>query len=423
MGMTLTEKILAKASGNTTVSPGQIVMARPRVVATMDTQAKMVFQAFEKLGLEKMPNPDLFAVIFDHRVPDDDVNQAELHKYEREMLAKYGIKKFHDIGRGGIMHQILAEQAYAFPGQLTVATESHTPTSGAVGGVVAGIGASEAACALATGDVWLRVPSTIKIELTGELPPYVMTKDVALKIMSILGYERDAVYMAVEFAGDGLKNLSMDSRLTLANMVADVGAKNAIFPVDDVTVEYFKGRTDEPVEKLSPDPDAHYDRVITINMSELEPLLAVHPDMDNIHPVSEIEKQRIPVNMAFVGTCTNGRYEDLAITAEILKGRKIAPNVRFCCAPASQEVFIRAAKDGLLNTIAEAGVEFTPVGCSACAGTHQGVIGDGEVAITAGPRNWVGRMGSKKGIIYLGSPAIVAASAIAGYICSPNSIK
>lgn len=420
MGMTLTEKILAKASGNDVVTPGQMIMAKLRTVATMDTQGKMVLENFSKLGIEKLPNPDMFVLVFDHRVPTDDVKQAELHKKLRAMVKQYGVKNFYDVGRGGILHQILPEHAHVFPGTVCVATESHTPTGGAVGAVVCGVGQTEAAMALATGDIWLSVPKSIKVELTGRLPKYVMSKDVALYLMGLLGYEKEAVYKAVEFAGPGVATLSMDARLTMANMVSDVGAKNAIFPVDDVTVEYFKKRTNEKVDLLEADPDANYDRVIRINLDEMVPQIAVHPSMDNIQSIDVVEAQHIKVDQAVVGTCTNGRIEDMRITAEILNGKKIAPHVRFILTPASQEVMAQMAEEGLIEILVRAGVEFSAVSCGCCAGVHHGLLADDEVAISASPRNWVGRMGSKKGKIYVSSPAVVAASAIEGYICDPR---
>ena len=417
MSMTLTEKILARASGNDIVKPGQFINAKVNSIGTMDTLGKILLDAFGKLNLDKIPDPEKFIICFDHQIPANEVKFANVQKAIRDLAQRYGVKYLYDTGRGGILHQVLHEKGHVIPGTVTVATESHTPTSGAVGAVVLGVGQTEGAMALATGDIWLRVPETIKVELKGRLRKGVSAKDISLLLMKLLGFEKKAVYRAVEFAGDGIASLSMDSRLTLTNMIADSGAKNGIFPVDDVTVEYLKHRTDKPFERLQPDPDAVYVETLTIDLSTLEPQIMCPPDMDNIKPLSKLEK--IFVNQAVIGSCTNGRLEDLAIAAEILKDRKIAPSVRLLVNPASQEVLQKALKAGYIDTLVEAGAMVGPPSCGPCHGGHTGLLADNEVVISSTNRNFEGRMGSKKSLVYLASPAVVAASAVSGYIDAP----
>ena len=317
------------------------------------------------------------------------------------------------------MHDILPELRHIIAGTVNIATESHTPTGGALGAVVVGVGQTEAAMALATGDIWLRVPPTIKVDLKGRLNKGVMAKDISLFLMKTLGFEKKAVYRAIEFAGEAVRSLTMDSRLTLTNMVADMGAKNGIFPVDEITVEYLRGRTERQFKMVQPDPDAKYEEILSVDLSTLEPHVTCHPSMEDAIPVSRIGK--VPVNQAVLGSCTNGRFEDLYVAAEILKGKKIAPSVRMLVLPASQEVLLRAMKAGLLDIFAESGAMIGPPSCGPCHGGHFGLLGDDETAISSTNRNFVGRMGSKKSKVFLASPATVAASALSGYISDPRA--
>ncbi|MDI9392239.1 MAG: 3-isopropylmalate dehydratase large subunit [Synergistota bacterium] len=419
MGMTITEKILANASGEKLVKPGQFVTASVNTVATMDTLGKIVFDAFEQLKMSKIPFPEKFVICLDHQVPANEVKYANVQKSIRELASKYGVKHFYDVGRGGILHQILPEKGHIIPGTVNIATESHTPTGGALGAVVVGVGQTEAAMALATGDIWLRVPPTIKVDLKGRLNKGVMAKDISLFLMKTLGFEKKAVYRAIEFAGEAVRSLTMDSRLTLTNMVADMGAKNGIFPVDEITVEYLRGRTERQFKMVQPDPDAKYEEILSVDLSTLEPHVTCHPSMEDAIPVSRIGK--VPVNQAVLGSCTNGRFEDLYVAAEILKGKKIAPSVRMLVLPASQEVLLRAMKAGLLDIFAESGAMIGPPSCGPCHGGHFGLLGDDETAISSTNRNFVGRMGSKKSKVFLASPATVAASALSGYISDPRA--
>ncbi len=418
MGMTLTEKILAKVSGNETVEPGQFVDAKVSTIGTMDLLGKIVLDAFGKLGLQKIPNPEQFVICFDHQVPANEVKFANDQKAIRDIATSYGAKYLYDVGCGGILHQVMPEKGHIIPGTVCVATESHSPTGGAMGAVVVGVGQTEAAMALATGSVWLRVPQTIKVELTGEFQPGVSAKDLALVLMKELGFEKKAVYHAIEFSGDGVATLSMASRLTLTNMVADMGAKNGIFPADDITLEYLKGRTDKVIEKIGPDPDAKYESILKYDLSEIVPQVDCPPSMENVVPASEVG--RIKINQAVIGSCTNGRLEDLAAAAKILEGKQVAKGVRLIVLPASQETYLNALKSGVLESLIKSGAMICPPSCGPCHGGHLGLLADDEVVVSTTNRNWVGRMGSKKASVYLASPETVAASALEGYIVDPR---
>lgn len=418
MGMTMTEKILAKASGNKEVRPGQIVNAKVNTIGTMDLLGKIVLDAFGKLQLNKIPNPDRFIICLDHQIPSNDVKFSNVQKSIRELAGEYGVKYFYDIGRGGILHQVLHEKGHIIPGTVTIATESHATTGGALGAVVVGVGQSEAAMVLATGDIWLRVPQTIKVELKGRLKKGVMTKDLSLLLIKILGFEKKAVYKSIEFSGEAVESLSMDSRLTLTNMVADIGAKNGIFPVDQITTEYLKGRTDKQFEFIAPDSDAIYESTVEIDLDKLEPQVSCHPSIENVHSINEIE--RIYVNQAVIGSCTNGKYEDLEIAAKILDGNKVDSSVRLIVIPASQEVYQKALNNGILDIFISADAMIGPPSCGPCHGGHIGILADNEVVISSTNRNFVGRMGSKTSQVYLASPATVAKSAITGYINDPR---
>ena len=420
MGMTLTEKILAKAAGQEEVHAGQFVVAKVRTIGVMEALMKNCLETFGKLGIDKIPNPDQVVMVYDHYIPTPTVKYANDQKEARALAHQYGVKNLYDVGRGGIMHQILHEQGHIIPGTLAIAAESHTPTSGAVGAVVVGVGMTETAMTMATGDLWLRVPATIKVNFTGKLKPGISGKDVILHLLGVLGFEKKAVYRAVEFGGEGVAQLPMDYRLTITNMCSDMGAKNAIFPVDAITREYLKDSVKEEYEDLRSDDDAVYEEVYTVDLGEIDYQIACPPDVDNTVALKTLEK--IPVDQAFVGSCTNGRMSDMREVAAVVKGRKVHPNVRFLIAPASQAVLKQCVKEGIVETFIDAGIMLEAPTCGPCFGSQNGLIGDGEVAITASNRNWVGRMGSKLAKVYLGSPAVVAASAIAGYICAPEDL-
>jgi len=335
----------------------------------------------------------------------------------RQFVGKFEISKFYDIGRGGICHQVMAEKGHVLPGEVIVGADSHSCTYGALGAFSTGVGSTDAAAVLATGTCWLRVPEDMKIHITGRFKPYVFAKDLLLKIASIIGAE-GGNYKALEYTGPTIREMSVDSRLTMCNMAIELGAKNGIIEPDHTTEEYVKARAVEPYTPVFGDPDAHYEETLEINVDDLEPQVACPHSVDNVKPISEVEGT--PIDEAFLGSCTNARIEDLRIAANILKGKRVADAVRMIVVPSSMDVYKEAEREGLLRIFLEAGAFFSGSTCGACMGRHLGVPGDGEVVISSIPRNFRGRMGNPKSEVYLGSPAVVAASAITGTITNPK---
>jgi len=414
MGMTIAEKILAKKAGKDIVKPGEFIIANVDLAMSHEN-ADMVLKNFVKLGLEKVWDPEKIVIIFDHRIPAETIKTATTHKRLREFVKKQGIKHFHDIGYG-ICHQVLAEE-YDKPGMLIVGTDSHTTTHGALGAFATGIGATDMAMVWATGKIWLRVPETIKIVAKGKWPKGVYSKDFIIYTIGRLGVD-GANYKAVEFHGPAIEELSISSRLVITNMSMEMGAKAAIIPPDNKTLEYVRKNIGTDFEPVYPDNDAEYEAVYEIDVSELEPMVAAPHSPGNAKTVKEVEGTKI--HQAFIGTCTNGRLEDLKVAAEILEDRKIHPDVRLIVGPASLRVLKEALKLGLIDTFLDAGVVIIPPGCGPCLGKHQGVLAPGEVCISTANRNFKGRMGSPEAFIYLASPATVAASAIEGKITDPR---
>jgi 3-isopropylmalate/(R)-2-methylmalate dehydratase large subunit len=420
MGMTITEKILARAAGLDTVRPGQFLDCKVDQVASMDLQGKLVFNTIDVLGSEKLFDSERVALTLDHQSPAQTVAIADVHAAIRRAAKKFDVKNLFDVG-SGIMHVVMPERGLVLPGELVIMNESHTPTGGAMGAVVIGVGQTDAAVAAALGEIWLVVPATIRVNLHGRLREGVTTKDVALHLMKLLGYERKAIYKTIEIGGPGVAALSMDARFTITNYCSDMGAKSAIFEPDEVTLEYAAERAQRAFTVERSDLDAQYEDVIDVDLDGLEPLLACPHALDNIHSVASQAGK--PVNEAFIGTCTNGRFEDLAAAAAIVSGRKVAPGVRFVVVPASREVYQRALKAGHIATLSDAGALVFPPGCGPCMGEHSGVLGAGEVAISSGNRNMKGRMGSPDSFVYLGSPQTVAASAVQGVITDPRTLQ
>ncbi len=414
MGMTIAEKILAKKAGKDIVKPGEFIIANVDLAMSHEN-ADMVLKNFVKLGLEKVWDPEKIVIIFDHRIPAETIKTATTHKRLREFVKKQGIKHFHDIGYG-ICHQVLAEE-YDKPGMLIVGTDSHTTTHGALGAFATGIGATDMAMVWATGKIWLRVPETIKIVAKGKWPKGVYSKDFIIYTIGRLGVD-GANYKAVEFHGPAIEELSISSRLVITNMSMEMGAKAAIIPPDNKTLEYVRKNIGTDFEPVYPDNDAEYEAVYEIDVSELEPMVAAPHSPGNAKTVKEVEGTKI--HQAFIGTCTNGRLEDLKVAAEILEDRKIHPDVRLIVGPASLRVLKEALKLGLIDTFLDAGAVIIPPGCGPCLGKHQGVLAPGEVCISTANRNFKGRMGSPEAFIYLASPATVAASAIEGKITDPR---
>jgi 3-isopropylmalate/(R)-2-methylmalate dehydratase large subunit len=413
-GATITEKIMATCSGRDNVVPGQLVWANVHTVMTMDYLGKTCFKAFESLvPSKKLFDKNKVICVSDHLVPPPNEQFATMLNEWRDIVNSYDIPNFYDLGRQGIAHQIMVEQGHVLPGKVSIGTDSHANTYGAVGAVGNAIGVSDAAIAMATGKCWFRVPETVKFVITGTWQPWVMAKDLSLHIMGI--------YKTLEFTGSAIEALDMAGRMTLCNMTVDLGAKNGIIAPDKTTETYLKGRTTDHWEFVFSDDDAHYDAVYEVDVTNVGPTISKPDKLDDVVPVEQLIGTKF--NKAFVGTCTNGRTEDFAIMAEILKDKKIHRSVNMICIPASTDVYLECLQKGYIETLVKAGAAFETSSCGPCAGIHTGVAGDGDVVLSAGNRNMKGRMGSKNAQIYLTSPAVVAASAIKGEITDPRLLN
>ncbi len=417
MGMTISEKILARASGKERVEAGEIIEANVDLAMSHDNAA-LVSKIFKEIGVDKVWDSDKIVIILDHRAPANIIKAAEAHKSIREFIRGQGIKNFYDVGEG-ICHQVVPEKGYVKPGMLIVGTDSHTTTYGAFGAFSTGIGATEMACVWATGKLWLKVPETIKMVINGKLQEMVTAKDVILHIIGEIGSD-GANYKAIEFYGETVKNFSVSSRMTISNQAMEAGAKAAIVPPDEKTINYLKDRVRGKIEPVYSDGDANYESEMEFDVSDLEPQVACPHTVDNVKPVSEVEG--IEIDQAVLGSCTNGRLEDLEIAAKILKGKRIAPGVRMIVIPASREIYLEALKRGYIEIFLRGGATIINPGCGPCLGAHQGVLASGERAISSTNRNFRGRMGSPDSEVYLASPATVAASAIEGKIVDPRRV-
>jgi len=418
--LNIVEKILARASGQKRVEPGQIVDAKVDAAMFHDLTGPRSIESFEQIGVEKVWNPNRIVAVFDHDVPPSTIKAAELQKKVRAFVKKHGIKNFYDIGRGGVCHVVMLEKGYVKPGDLIVGADSHTVTYGALGAFATGIGATDMAAVLATGSIWLRVPEAIKFDIKGRLQKFVTAKDVILRIIGMIGSD-GATYKAMIFSGDVVSEMGIDGRATMCNMSIEAGAKAGIVEPDEKTIQYVRERTSEPFTPLRSDPDAEFSQIIELDVKDLEPQVAIPPSVDNVKPVSELGD--VEINQAFLGTCTNGRLDDLRLAAEVLKGRKVKDGVRFVVIPGSQEVYEKALREGLIEVFVKAGAIVGAPGCGPCIGISRGVLADGEVCVSAANRNFIGRMGSPKAKIYLASPATVAASAITGKITDPRELE
>ncbi|MDP2999099.1 MAG: 3-isopropylmalate dehydratase large subunit [Bryobacterales bacterium] len=402
--MTLAEKILARASGRATVTPDQVVVARVDLALSHEN-ADLVRKSFKEIGVARVWDPDKIVIILDHRVPAESEKTATTHKAIREFVREQGIRNFYDVGRGGICHQVLAENGHVQPGMVVVGTDSHTTTHGAFGAFAAGIGATEMAGVWTEGELWFKTPATMRIEVDGEFAEWVSAKDLILYIIGQLGAD-GADYRAVEFDGPAIRRLSVASRMVLANLSMEMGAKVAF----------------TPVEEIAPDPGAHYERVIRIDATRevAEPQIACPHAVDNVKPLSALGN--VPVEQAVLGSCTNGRLEDFEIAARILAGCRVHQRTRLIVIPASQRIYLEAMRLGYIQTMVEAGAMVNPPGCGPCVGVHQGILAAGEACVSSTNRNFLGRMGSKDSRVYLASPAVVAASAVAGRIAHPAEV-
>ena len=412
--MTVAEKILSRSSGAERVAPGQIVQAKIDVAMSHEN-ADLVIRHFRSIGLERVWDPDRIVIIFDHRIPAESEKTAELHKRVRAFVKEQSIKYFYDL-KAGICHQVLAEKGHSVPGEILVGTDSHTTTQGAFGTFAAGIGATEMAGVWATGELWFRVPETIKIAVSGAFKQWVMSKDLILHIIGRLGAD-GADYKAVEFSGPAITEMTIASRMVLSNLSMEMGAKVAFVMPDEKTVDFVKSRTDKEFTVVLPDEGAAYESNLDIDISDLEPQVACPHAVDNVRSVKEVKGVRI--DQALLGSCTNGRLEDLEIAARVLEGKKIAAHVRMIVIPASWEVYLEAMEQGYLRIFVNSGAVIVNPGCGPCLGAHQGILAGGETCISTTNRNFQGRMGSPDSKVYLASPAVVAASAIAGEIALP----
>jgi 3-isopropylmalate/(R)-2-methylmalate dehydratase large subunit len=419
--MNITEKILAKASGKDVVRPGEIVDANVDMIMVHDLTGPLAVEAFKKIGVPKVWDNQKAVVILDHQVPAESVKAAELHKTMRQFAKDQKIQ-IYDIGRGGICHQVMPEKGHVVPGTVIVGADSHTCTYGAFGAFATGIGSTEAAAVFATGKIWLKVPEAIKINVIGQFPSFVTPKDLILSIIGRVSVE-GAIYESAEFTGPTIKNMSIAGRMTLCNMAVEMGAKNGIIEPDEATRKFLQGRvkTLPNFDLLKSDKDAHYARTIEFDVSKMEPQIACPSSVDNVKPVSEVGN--VPIEQAFIGSCTNGRIEDLRLAAQVLKGKKVKDGVRALVIPASQEVYKQALNEGLIEIFNDAGAIVCGSACGPCLGGHIGLLAAGEVCVSTSNRNFIGRMGSTQASVYLASPATVAASAITGKITDPRKVE
>ena len=414
MGQTFSEKILSLKAGRV-VKAGDVVTVSPDYILTHDNSAAII-KEFQKLGIQNVRCPQKMVIVLDHVVPASTEKYAQNHKNIREFVSAQGISHFYDVHHG-VCHQVFSEEGFAMPGTLVLGADSHTPSYGAFGAFSAGIGRSEAASVWATEKIWLRVPETLKVVLNGQLPKGVFAKDIILKIIGDEGADR-ANYKAVEFTGGGAEGLSLASRFVLANMAAEMGAKNGYFPPDEKVFDFLKNRAKASYQPVYSDPDADYEDILEYDFTAIEPQVACPHTVDNVKPLTEVAGT--PFHQALIGTCTNGRFEDLKVVADILRGKTIASKVRVLVIPASRIEYLKALREGILEDLVQAGCIILNPGCGPCLGAHQGILAPGEVALSTANRNFRGRMGSRDSEIYLASPATVAASVIQGKITDPR---
>ncbi len=409
---------MAKASAKKVVHPGDIVDANVDMVMVHDLTGPLAVEAFKRIGISHVWDNKKIVIILDHQVPAESVKAAELHKMLRAFAKEQGIR-FYDVGRGGICHQVMPEKGHVLPGSVMVGADSHTCTYGALGAFATGIGSTEAAAVFATGKIWLKVPETIKINVEGKFKPYVTPKDLILSIIGKVGAD-GATYKATEFTGSTIRGMSMAGRMTLCNMTVEMGAKNGIVEPDETTRKFLEGRTSKPFEEIKSDEDANYEKIVEFDVSRLEPVVACPSSVDNVKPASEVDA---PIEQAFIGSCTNGRMEDLRLAAQVMKGKTVKDGVRALVIPASQEVYVQAVKEGLVEIFTDAGALVCGSACGPCLGGHIGLLAAGETCVSTSNRNFIGRMGSTQASVYLASPATVAASALTGRITDPREVE
>ena len=419
MGMTMTQKILARHAGLDNVVPGQLIEAKVDMVLGNDITTPVAITEFEKAGFTQVFDKEKISIVLDHYTPCKDIKSAQLCMQARNFARKHEIVNFFDVGQMGVEHALLPEKGLCAPGEIIVGADSHTCTYGALGAFSTGIGSTDMAAAMATGLLWFKVPAAIKVTLKGKLQPHVSGKDVILHLIGTIGVD-GALYQSLEFTGEGVSSLTMDDRFTIANMAIEAGGKNGIFPVDEKTMEYINGRVNRPCEAFEADPDAEYISEVIIDLDTLEPTVAMPHLPENTKVVSEVAG--LHIDQVVIGSCTNGRIQDLRIAAAIMKGKKVASNVRCVVIPATQDIMLQALNEGLIEIFIKAGAAVSTPTCGPCLGGHMGVMAQGERSVSTTNRNFVGRMGHTTSEIILASPAVAAASAVAGCVADPRSI-
>lgn len=419
MGMTMTQKILAAHAGLDRVEAGQLIMANLDLVLGNDITSPVAIREFNKIGVDGVFDKSKVALVPDHFTPNKDIKSAEQVKFIREFAMEKDIENYFEIGEMGIEHALIPEKGLVVSGNVVIGADSHTCTYGALGAFSTGVGSTDMAAGMTSGKAWFKVPEAIKIILTGSLPEWVSGKDVILHIIGMIGVD-GALYQSMEYTGPGVASLSMDDRFTIANMAIEAGAKNGIFEVDEKTIAYMKEHSTREYTVYKADEDAEYTRVIEIDLSNLRPTVAFPHLPDNTRTIDEVGD--VPIHQVVIGSCTNGRIEDLRIAAKVLKGRKVKKGIRTIIFPATQKIYLQAMREGLLEIFVEAGAAVSTPTCGPCLGGHMGVLAAGERAVATTNRNFVGRMGHPDSEVYLASPAVAAASAITGKISSPEEV-
>ena len=417
MGMTMTQKILAAHAGLPEVKAGDLIEAKLDVVLGNDVTTPVAIEVFEKAGFDKVYDKESIVIALDHYTPCKDIKSAELCVTAREFAKKQGITHLYDVGEVGIEHALLPEKGLVGPGDCIIGADSHTCTYGALGAFSTGVGSTDMAAGMASGLNWFKVPPAIKVNLTGKFRPNVSGKDVILHLIGMIGVD-GALYKSLEFTGEGVSELSMDDRFTIANMAIEAGGKNGIFPVDEKTEEYIKDRFKREPKIYEADPDAEYESVVEINLSELKPTVAMPHLPSNTKTAEEVAG--LPIQQVVIGSCTNGRMQDMRIAADILRGNKVAEGVRCIVIPATQQIYLDCLEEGIIKDFIESGCAVSAPTCGPCLGGHMGVMADGERAVSTTNRNFIGRMGHTGSEVILASPAVAAASAIAGCIAVPE---
>ena len=419
MGMTMTQKILAAHAGLPQVKAGQLIRAKLDMVLGNDITSPVAIREFEKQGFTGVFDKSKVSMVMDHFTPNKDIKAAEQCLQCRTFAQRFDIDNFYDVGQMGVEHALLPEKGLVAAGECIIGADSHTCTYGALGAFSTGVGSTDMAAGMATGETWFKVPEAIKVHLTGKLQPRVSGKDVILHLIGLIGVD-GALYQSLEYCGEGVAALSMDDRLCIANMSIEAGAKNGIFPVDETTRAYLDGRVRRPYTAYEADPDAEYVRTVEIDLGQIEPTVAFPHLPENAHPISQVGD--IKIDQVIIGSCTNGRLEDMAMAAEILQGKKVADHVRCIVMPATPQIFRECIEKGYMTTFIDAGCAVSTPTCGPCLGGHMGGMANGEKCVATTNRNFVGRMGGITSEIYLASPAVAAASAIAGKIADPREV-